>query len=667
MNRPYGESPTRRGARATAPVAPAMLALLALATLHATPARAQRAGGSSSTSTSAAPAAPPSPVFFETATVEERPLASATAAVTVIDRETIAELGARSAADALRFVAGVELTGEGARGGLTTAQIRGGDPNFTLVLLDGVPLNDGTYPVGDVFDLAGLPASAIERIEVVRGPFSSFYGSTGLAGVINIFTRRPPANGAAPTASAEVEAGDGGVRRADASVAGAVAGGGYWLGISGEEEAGRVAEESFAQRALHGSLALPVGGADLRLAARATAWRSDDYPEASGGPRYGSGELRRSDHDEASLSGELRFGAAGREQKLTAAVYRHHLTSDSPAVPPQVPPSTADTTYTRSRLSWSAPLFARGALRLAGGVDLTRETADNRSILVLPPFLGGAVSGNYSIDRTLGGAYGELIVERGDRVLEIGSRFDLPEGAGVQWSPRLGFSLRPGDGATRFHAAAGRAFKLPSFFALASPPALGGNPELRPETVVGGDAGVERRFAAGRADAGVTLFVNRFSDLIDFDFDRFLHVNRSRVEARGAELTLSWRPSARWTLAGDATWQEVDDLTAAAPLLHRPRWTGGLRVAWRPTAALRLELDARGEASSFDEELPVPERDAVAGYGVAGLTASWRLAGGWRLDGRVDNLTDRRYEALIGFPAPGRSFRLGLAWSRRGE
>ena len=664
MNRPYGESPTRRGARAAAPVA---LVLLALATLLAARARAQDEGGSSSTSTSAAPGAPASPVFFATATVEERPLASATAAVTVIDRETIVELGARSAADALRFVAGVELTGEGARGGLTTAQIRGGDPNFTLVLLDGVPLNDGTYPVGDVFDLAGLPASAIERIEVVRGPFSSFYGSTGLAGVINIFTRRPPVNGAAPTASAEVEAGDGGVRRADASVAGALAGGGYWLGVSGEEEAGRVADESFAQRALHGSLALPVGGADLRLAARATAWRSDDYPEASGGPRYGSGELRRSDHDEASLSGELRFGAAGREQKLTAAVYRHHLTSDSPAVPPQVPPSTADTTYVRTpaRLVGAA-LCARRAPARRRRRPHPRDGRQPKRPRP-PPFLGGAVAGDYSIDRTLGGAYGELIVERGDRVLEIGSRFDLPEGAGVQWSPRLGFSLRPGGGATRFHAAAGRAFKLPSFFALASPPALGGNPELRPETVVGGDAGVERRFAAGRVDAGVTLFVNRFSDLIDFDFDRFLHVNRSRVEARGAELTLSWRPSARWTLAGDATWQEVDDLTAAAPLLHRPRWTGGLRVAWSPTAALRLELDARGEARSFDEELPVPERDAVAGYGVAGLSVSWHLAAGWRLDGRVDNLTDRRYEALIGFPAPGRSFRLGLAWARHGE
>src|SRR4029453_11018875 len=86
----------------------------------------------------------PAATFYSTATVRERPLSSATGSVSVLDRETIEGSGARTAAELLRFVPGLDVTSGGTRGGLTTAQIRGGDPNFTLVLLDGVPLNDAT-------------------------------------------------------------------------------------------------------------------------------------------------------------------------------------------------------------------------------------------------------------------------------------------------------------------------------------------------------------------------------------------------------------------------------------------------------------------------------------------------------------------------------------------
>ena len=89
-------------------------------------------------------------------------------------------------------------------------QIRGGDPNFTRVLVDGVPVNDGTYQVGEVFDVEALPADGAARVEVVRGPLSSHYGSTGLAGAVQVITRlgdgppsgtsrRPPAT---PTCAA---------------------------------------------------------------------------------------------------------------------------------------------------------------------------------------------------------------------------------------------------------------------------------------------------------------------------------------------------------------------------------------------------------------------------------------------------------------------------------
>lgn len=621
---------------------------------------------------------PPPPVetFYATATVRERPLESATAAVTVIDREEIEASGARTVADLLRRTPGVDITGNGTRGGFTTAQIRGGDPNFTLVLLDGVPLNDPTYQVGDAFDLEGLPTAAVERIEIVRGPLSAVYGSTGLAGAIHIISRegREGKPGRLHP-EIEVQGGDAGLRGTSAAVSGGVGGvggagrGGTWfLGTSWEEEERRVADERFRQLSVHGNLTLPVGEhARLSLRTRHADWEGDDYPDASGGPVFGSGELRRSDHGESSLGAELKLGEEGRH-RLTAAFYRHDLDSTSPAVPPQVPASRQQSVFTTGRLGWSSVLWSARGLQWTGGVDVARERGENDSVLFLPPFLGGDVAGDYTITRTLPGAYTELVLDRGGRsnfAVEIGLRADKPEGVSAQWSPRLGVSWRPGPSATgpvRLHASAGRAFKLPSFFALASPPQLGGNPDLKPERSVGGDAGLDWRLSPA-LDAGVTAFWQRYEDLIDFDFATFRHLNRTAVRARGIETTLAWRPDDRLTVEANGTWQQVEDLTTHARLRHRPRRVGGARLRWRAGDRLDLELDAQAVSRSFDEQIPVPGRDTVAGHGLVGLTAAWRVTPDWQLRARFDNLADRGYETLIGFPGPGRSVRIGLRWS----
>lgn len=601
----------------------------------------------------------PEATFYETATVRERPLSSATGSVTVLDRAAIEASGARTVGELLRFAPGVDVTSGGGRGGLTTAQIRGGDPNFTLILLDGVPVNDPTYPVGGVFNLEGLSAFAVERIEIVRGPLSSFYGSTGLAGAIHIITREGESG--APRVSAEAWAGDASLRTLSGVVSGGRKGASWLVGGTWEEEAGRIAEESFRGLNVHGNLSADLSPrARLELKTRAASWDADDYPDASGGPVYGSGELRRADNREASLGAELHLGAPERRRhRLTASVYRHALDRTSPAVAPLVPPSAEETVFTTARLGWISTLWSSPGVELSAGADVQRERGVNDSVLFLPPDFGGEVSGSYERTRTLPGAFAEMVWERGGVVVEAGSRFDLPEDRAVQWSPRLGVSRRWG--ATRVHASAGRAWKLPSFFALASPPALGGNPDLRPEKVLGGDLGVERAFAAAGIEADLTLFYNRYGDLIDFDFATFTHLNRGEVEARGAELAFAWRPRESVALHTSATWQEVEDLAGGARLRHRPKWSGGARLDWRPARRLELRVDLQAVARSFDEQIPVPDRDTVPGYGVFGLGGSYRVTERWRAVGRIDNLTDRDYETLIGFPGPGRSIRLGVA------
>ena len=151
-------------------------------------------------------------------TVYGRELDSHPQSVTVIDRRTIEDSGAKTVSELLRYAAGAHLLSGGARGGFNAAQIRGGDPNFTLVLLDGVPLNDSTDTFGGSVNLATLPTAGVEKVEIVRGPMSFFYGSAALSGVINIVPRRGEPG--KPTARAEVEAGGASVLRGGASISG---------------------------------------------------------------------------------------------------------------------------------------------------------------------------------------------------------------------------------------------------------------------------------------------------------------------------------------------------------------------------------------------------------------------------------------------------------------
>ena len=171
---------------------------------------------------------------------------------------------------------------------------------------------------------------------------------------------------------------------------------------------------------------------------------------------------------------------------------------------------------------------------------------------------------------------------------------------------------------------------------------------------------------SARLAFGAAYFLNEYRDLVDFDFDRFLHVNRARVRSQGVEMTARWQPHETLWLAGEVTFIDAEDQSEdAVPLLYQPRWLDGARLTWQPTPGLRLRLEARAVASYLDNQIPVPGRDTVPGYGLLGFAGSWRFHRGWSVRARIDNLADRSYETLVGFPGPERAVWVGLGWDRR--
>ncbi len=182
----------------------------------------------------------------------------------------------------------------------------------------------------------------------------------------------------------------------------------------------------------------------------------------------------------------------------------------------------------------------------------------------------------------------------------------------------MGVVWRPGAGSTRLRASVGRASKLPSFFALASPPALGGNPALRARARVGRRGGSRAPLRPGRASTSAPPTSGRSTATSSTSTSTASCTSTAPTSARqGVELTARWQPHATVWLDAEATWLDVQDLETAATLLHTPKWTGGGRLTWQPSPALSLRVQARATAGYLDVQYPVPDRDSVDGYGLA--------------------------------------------------
>jgi vitamin B12 transporter len=608
------------------------------------------------------------PRYYGTATVTARPVDSATGALAVLTREQIEALDVVSVAELIRHIPGLDLVSSGPRGGVAYAQIQGGEPNFTIVLLDGVPLNDSTDNFGGAVNLNSISSRQIERIEVIRGPISSFYGSAGLSGVVNIITRQGDSD--RPVVAAGLAAGNFDVRQASVSVSRGHEENNYFVGATWEQEQDRVLEDEFKQLAIQGKSELELGEKTrLRVAGRAASWDTEDYPENSGGV-LGTRELRHSENDEASLNLEFLVGPKRRAHTIRGVVYWHEMKRDTPLIPnasdpfASIPPTEEETEFLQWRLGWAYPVIQREKTSLTVGAGGVLEDGETRAELVgLPPDLANR---SYDLERLTGSGILEFQSEQGRFEIEAGLRLDAPEGFDTQFSPRIGLAYRLRGDRTRLRLSAGQAFKLPSFFALGDP--LVGDPGLKPEYSLGGDLGLEHRFDSARVRTTLSAFYYEYSDLIDFDplvgpFGRL--VNRAEVRSHGGVLDVAWNATERIDLRFGTTYQNVEDVATGEPLVHRPKWYGSAAFDWRITSRLRLNVDGQWVSENHDVQIAVPDRDSVAAYRLLGASFFVRITDNWRLDTRVDNLLDEEYELLIGFPGSSRAYRVGLRFQTR--
>ena len=573
----------------------------------------------------------PPPTFSDsvvvTPSLEEALRQDSTASVTVVDRQQIEDRQATEVLRLLETVPGLAVVQSGSPGTATSLFSRGTSSTQTLVLWNGMVLND---PFFGGFDWAYLDAENVETVEVVRGPLSTLYGSDAMGGAVQVLTGRQR------ELRLGLEAGENAYGRGSFATGlgiGSFHGDVVATYRSGEGELdndffdGRTFVARGEWQATPGFL--------LGLTAR--------FNDAELGiPRSGLTATPNRRQDSTSRDLAVPLDLLAGPWQLTAHLSR--VATDFVFRDPDAFFSLNDTEGERllARAVATRDLGGRSWLGVGG------EWQDNEvtNFSTFGSNLDAASHENQAV-------FVQARLRRGPAVVEAALRYDDHEFFGSETSPGLGVALRLGAAAT-LRASYGEGFRAPSLGELFFP--FSGNPALDAETSESYELALDGR--QGSWAFTVAAFDSRQENLIEFDPLTRANVNRGRTRSRGLEGELTFQ-SNELLVAGTFTYLDAEDESTGEALIRRPRESASLRLVYRP-GPTSLSLTGRYVGRRPDVDPVTFEGATNDGYVRLDLAARWQALDRLQPYGRLENLADEDYEEALGFPAPGRTFIGGL-------
>ena len=571
--------------------------------------------------------------------------------ITVVTGADLERIEARSVLEALNGLAGVRAVSTGGTGG-SFVSIRGGEPNFTSVSLDGIRVNNPTNSKGGAFDFALLGPDAVASVTVAREANSAIQGSDALAGLIDISIKAPSGN--ATNLTARLAGGTDLARLAGATMETGWGDGGVIA--SGSRFDSGDATPGMRSRRSQGLLKLQQTVGDVDLGALGLIARSEyaGFPEDSGGPLLAVNRATETGISDLRLIGIwAQVRDRGVRPEMSASYMEQRDQTATPAIAPGVlqgvPAITADNGFS------SLDLVASVAADIATStVALGGEVRRERGSSVGSINFGFPVPTNFALRRTTVSGFAEATLRPTDRLtLNLAGRYDDVAGGPSRWSGRAGLSWKPTAGSPTLFARIGQGFKLPSLYALGHP--LIGNPALRPEQSRSFELGAEMPSGPlGRIRLAV--YDNRFRDLIDFDPTIFKTVNRDSVGTRGVELEGEFGVGpqfrARYSVA-------LLDIESTDPLRNRPKWQASTGVIWSPNHRLQASWSFRFNSAFTDSSVPTGFV-RTDGHIEVDAGVSYRVLSKVTLAAALRNLAGSRHQEAVGFPNRGSSLRVSL-------
>lgn len=574
--------------------------------------------------------------------------------VSVINKQQLLQLSNHSLIDALRQVPSLWVEEQGGPGGVTSINLRGSEANHTLVLLDGVQLNDPTNTRGGAFDLKGINIESIERIEIIRGAQSAIYGSDALAGVIHIITQTPGKQAASLNASI----GEDGYASTGVAASGALGKVGYAFNLQTTDAGEPVSGSTAKNKEFSGRLNWQQDAHAVTFSYRYFDGERTTFPEQSGGPEYAQQKmLDAGDYTDqsAALSWSMQVNDFW-QSKTTASWYQRDENQTSPGILPYdaVPPNGAVIDFERTQFNWINTLGDQQKTWANIGLETKREDGVSDGYLFAPDIFPL----QFALKREINSAFINLnSYVTQDWLVQASLRRDDADNIAANDSGHVGTRYKINDNIS-WYANWGQGFKLPSFFALGHP--FVGNSDLVEETVTTADTGFE--YTRNLISSRIGIFNHKYHNLIDYDGEENINVNRPPVKTNGVEAELNWQllQNLHWRLHG--SYADIDMPNSETHLLGRPQATYGTTINYTPNDAWSFNLNY----------LRVDERFAVSRYTGSGVeeilsaynrfdaSAHWKLDSQIQLGLSLENLADENYYTDIGFPAAGRSAKINV-------
>ena len=572
-----------------------------------------------------------------------------TSSVTIIDSKAIAAKQVDTVLDVLRTVRGLDVKQSGGLGGVTSVFMRGGNSNHTLVLIDGVQANS---PTTGAFDFADLTVENIERIEVIRGPQSTLYGSDAIGGVIHIITKK----GEGPNSGfLSSEYGAFNTFQERAGISGGSDRFDYALTVSrldsdgisrANEKDGNPEEDGYENTTISGRFGAAVlGDGRLDTTIRYTKSKADidaAFPFAD--------DLdSTSERDALVLSSTFSKPITSWwDQRLQVSLNDDDLTGKDQDDPTDFNP-TGDNGYLidiqAKRLDWQHNFVLTEHATLTAGYELEHQKARSRD--------------NFTKSITNHAGYTQLQLNPVDNLfLVAGGRFDANTLYENKLTYKVSGSYYVEQSGTTLRSSYGTGFRGPTLNELFFPGF--GNLDLQPETSRGYEVGLEQQVLA-QLVVGVTSFHNDFDDLIVGTFDPATNLfeaeNINEARSRGVEAYVRISPADTLDVQATYTRTATRDRETRLRLAQRPLNKGNLNILYAPWDALRMNLDLLLVGSSFSD---TDNKQRVDGYEVVNLGGSYDIAKNFQVFARVDNLLNQEYEEVFGFGTFGRAAFGGL-------
>lgn len=581
--------------------------------------------------------------------------------MTVITAETLRQRQAVVVSDLLSRTPGVTVTRNGGVGGSTQVRIRGAESDQTAVLIDGVKLNDPSS-TGGGYNFSTLLAGDVDRIEVLRGPQSTLWGSQAIGGVVSMITKTPdgPLSG-----DATVEGGSRATAYARVGVGAGGAWGGWRLaagsyttaGISNFSEArGGKEKDGYHNNAISGRLDLNVtdwAALDARLSYAAGR---NEYDSSLPAPPYALGDT--ADYGKTKeLVGYVGTRLSNFGGALNSRIgYAYTQTDRDNYDPTSSAPKTFDSRGTDNSLEYQGIWTISPIWRAVFGAETERTW-----------FRTASPSFSTDVDRHATGMdsiYGQLQAKLVEGLtLTGGVRHDDHDTFGGATTYQAGAAWSLNDGATVFRANYGEGFKAPSLYQLYSDY---GNTALKPEEAKSWDLSVEHSLLDGRLRGAITYFSRDTKNQIDFQSNNTPpnyggYANTAKTQADGVEVEGSFEVSALLTLSANYTNMDAVNKSAGSnygkDLSRRAGETASADAELSLTNGLTGGVTVQYVGHSFNN---ASNTQRLKSYVLTDVRIAYPINDTFELYGRVENLFDQQYETLTGYGTLGRGAFAGV-------